>query len=120
MEPAFLLPPGNDALRKVGRGNQQRSIPIRQILGGKTAERSRVAAVAQPLAEVLEAEPAVEVARRVPIKHLKIDPLPAALDSDGGSRVISRRPTPFPRAAVVTNKSSKYTPGRPSQVENLG
>src|SRR5438552_7219210 len=33
---------------------------------------------------MLEAEPAVEAARRVPVEHLKIDPLPAALDSDGG------------------------------------
>jgi hypothetical protein len=30
-----------------------------------------------------DAEPAIEAARRVPVKHLKIDPLPAALDSDG-------------------------------------
>ena len=36
------------------------------------------------------------------------------------SRIISRRPTPFPRAAWVTKRSSRYTPGRPSQVENLG
>src|SRR4051794_10724526 len=33
---------------------------------------------------MLDAEPAVEAARRVPVKHLKIDALPAALDSDGG------------------------------------
>jgi hypothetical protein len=29
-----------------------------QILGGKAAERSRIAAVAQPVAEMLDAEPA--------------------------------------------------------------
>ena len=85
------------------------STPVGQILGGKAAERSRIAAVAQPVAEILDAEPAVEAARRVPVKHLKIDPLPAALDSDGS----------FPRAAWVTKRSSRYTPGRPSQVENL-
>ena len=61
-----------------------RSIPIRQILKRKAVERSRIAAVAQPPAEMLDAEPAVEAARRVPVKHLKIDPLPAALDSDRG------------------------------------
>ena len=59
------------------------STPVGQILGGKAAERSHIAAVAQP-AEMLDAEPAVEAARPVPVKHLKIDPLPAALDSDGG------------------------------------
>ena len=57
--------------------------PVRQILGGKAAERSRITAVAQPVAEMLKAEPAVEPARWVPVKHLKIDPLPAAFDSDG-------------------------------------
>src|SRR5258708_4953187 len=31
---------------------------------------------------MLDAEPAVELAGRVPVKHLKIYPLPAALDSD--------------------------------------
>ena len=36
------------------------------------------------------------------------------------SRIISRRPTLFPRAAWVTKRSSRYTPGRPSQVGNLG
>jgi hypothetical protein len=69
---------------------------------------------------MLYAEPAVEVARRVPLKHQKIDPLPAALDSDGGKAGHSRRPTPFPRAAAATNRSSRYIPGRPSQIENLG
>ena len=67
-----------------GRGNRLGSIPVGQILSGKAAERSRIPAVAQPLPEMLDAEPAVEVARWVPIKHLKIDPLPAALDRDRG------------------------------------
>ena len=67
-----------------GRGNRLGSIPVGQILGGKAAERSRIAAVAQPVAEILDAEPAIEAARRVPVKHLKIDPLPAALDRDRG------------------------------------
>ena len=31
---------------------------------------------------MLDAEPAVELAGRIPVKHLKVDPLPAALDSD--------------------------------------
>src|SRR5260370_40000080 len=31
---------------------------------------------------MLDAEPAVELAGRIPVKHLKIYPLPAALDSD--------------------------------------
>ena len=35
---------------------------VGQILGGKAAERSRIAAVAQPIAEMLDAEPAVEAA----------------------------------------------------------
>src|SRR5580704_10079425 len=67
-----------------GRGNRLGSIPVGQILSGKAAERSRIAAVAQPLPKMLDAEPAIEVARRVPVKHLKIDPLPAALDRDRG------------------------------------
>jgi hypothetical protein len=45
-----------------GEVNQQRSIPVREILGGEPVDRSRIATVAQPLAEMLEAEPAVEVA----------------------------------------------------------
>jgi hypothetical protein len=69
---------------------------------------------------MLDAEPAVEVARRVPVKHRKIDPLPAALDSDGGKAGHSRHPTPFPRAAAATIRSLRYIPGRLSQVENLG
>ena len=69
---------------QAGRGNRPGSIPVEQILGSKAAERSRIAAVAQPLAEMLEAEPVVKAARRVPVKHLEIDPLPAALDSDRG------------------------------------
>ena len=60
------------------------STPVGQFLAGKAAERSSIAAVAQPVAEMLDAEPAVEAARRVPVKHLKIDPLPTALDSNGG------------------------------------
>ena len=48
-------------------GNRLGSIPVGQILGGNSAERSRIAAVAQPLAEMLDAEPAVEIARWVPI-----------------------------------------------------
>ena len=69
-------------LQNAGRDNQLRSIPVRKILKRKAVERSRIAAVAQPFAEMIEAEPTVEVACRVPVKHLKIDPLPAALDSD--------------------------------------
>jgi hypothetical protein len=65
---------------------------------------------------MLDAEPAVEVARRVPVKHRKIDPL----DSDGGKAGHSRHPTPFPRAAAATIRSLRYIPGRLSQVENLG
>jgi hypothetical protein len=57
---------------------------VGQILGGKAAERSYITAVAQPVAEMLETEPVVEAARPVPVKHLKIDPLPVALDSDSG------------------------------------
>jgi hypothetical protein len=55
---------------------------------------------------MLDAEPALKVARRVPVKH------PAALDSDGRKAGHSRRATPFPRAAAATNRSSRYIPGR--------
>ena len=103
-----------------GRGNRLGSIPVGQIPSGKAAERSRIAAVAQPLPKMLDAEPAIEVARRVPVKHLKIDRSQPRSTAIAASRVISRRPTPFPRAARATNRSSRYTPGRPSQVENLG
>src|SRR5947208_13932070 len=69
-----------------------RSIPIRQILKRTAVERSRIAAVAQPFAQMLEAEPTVEVARRVPVKHLKIDPLPAALELSAIQAIATQTP----------------------------
>src|SRR5580693_7006362 len=67
-----------------GRGNRLGSIPVGQVLGGKAVERGRIATLPKPLAKMVEAELAVETARRVPVKHLKIDPLPAALDRNSG------------------------------------
>ena len=54
--------------------------PVRNISKRKAAQGSRIASVAQPFAKMIEAERPVKVARRIPVKHLKIDPLPAALD----------------------------------------
>ena len=88
-----------------------RSIPIRQILKRKAVERSRIAAVAQPFAQMLEAEPTVEVARRVPVKHLKIDPLPAALDSDNGKPGHQPPSDPLSARRLGDKKIFKIHPG---------
>src|SRR5690242_15387661 len=47
-------------------------------------QRRFVAAVAQPVTDMAEAEPLVEASGRVPLQHLKIDAAPAALDGDRG------------------------------------
>ena len=87
------------------------SIPVGQILGGKAAERSRIAAIAQPLTEMLDAEPAVEAARRVPVKHLKIDPLPAALDRDRGKPGHQPPSDPLSARRLGDKKIFKIHPG---------
>src|SRR5271169_4942917 len=79
--------------------------------GGKAAERSRIAAVAQPVAEMLDAEPAVEAARRAPVKHLKIDPLPAALDGDGGKPGHQPPADPLSARRLGDKKIFKIHPG---------
>src|SRR5438105_10194520 len=86
------------------------SIPVGQILGGKAAERSRIAAIAQPLTEMLDAEPAVEAVRRVPVKHLKIDPLPAALDSNGGKPDHQPSSDPLSARRLGDKETFKDTP----------
>src|SRR5438270_522949 len=87
------------------------SAPVGQVLGGKAAKCSHIAAVAQPVAEMLEAEPAVEAARRVPVKHLKIDPLPAALDSDGGKPGHQPPSDPLFASRLGDKKVFKVQPG---------
>src|SRR5207245_1144742 len=47
-------------------------------------ERRLVAAVAQPSAEILHAEPGIKAARRVPVEHVEVNAAPAALDRDRG------------------------------------
>src|SRR5207248_8079555 len=54
------------------------------ILCGQPLQRALVGAVAQPFAEMLRAEPVVELARRVPVEYMEIDAAPAALDRDRG------------------------------------
>src|SRR6516225_7388367 len=68
--------------RGLGRGDQPRSIPIRQILGSEAAKRALVASVAQPLADVRHAKAVVEGTCRVPVEYVEIDAAPAALDGD--------------------------------------
>ena len=87
------------------------STPVGQILGGKTAQRGHIAAVAQPIAEMLDAEPAVEAARWVPVKHLKIDPLPAALDSDNGKPGHQPPSDPLSARRLGDKKIFKIHPG---------
>jgi hypothetical protein len=87
------------------------STPVGQILGGKATERSRIAAVAQPVAEILDAEPAIEAARRVPVKHLKIDPLRAALDSDDSKPDHQPPSDPLSARRLGDKKIFKIHPG---------
>src|SRR6185369_10169887 len=54
------------------------------VLRRQAAEDGLVAAVAQPVADMAEAEALVEAPGRVPVEHLEIDAAPAALDRDGG------------------------------------
>src|SRR5271168_3871106 len=56
-------------------------------------------------------EPAVEAARRVPVKHLKIDPLPAALDSDGGKPGHQPPSDPLSARRLGDKKIFKIHPG---------
>ena len=84
---AVAIPDSPDV--RSGQRGAPRLIGWGQSRSGKSSAASRRSAaasppVAQPRAEMFDAEPAVEVARRVPVKHLKIDPLPAALDRDRG------------------------------------
>ena len=101
---AYVIP-------RAGQGHGLGSAPVGQILGGKAAKCSHIAAVAQPVAEMLHAEPAVEAARRVPVKHLKIDPLPAALDGDGGKPGHQPPSDPLSARRLGDKKIFKIHPG---------
>jgi hypothetical protein len=86
--------------------NLRRANPRRQ--GGGA---SYITAVAQPVAEMLETEPVVEAARRVPAKHLKIDPLPVALDSDSGKPGHQPASDPLSARRVGDKQIFKIHPG---------
>src|SRR5215831_6423768 len=54
------------------------------IFGGQTEQRLLIGAVAEPFADMVDAEPMIKLAGRVPVEHVKIDPAPATLDRDRG------------------------------------
>ena len=96
------------------------STPVGQILGGKTAQRGHIAAVAQPVAEMLDAEPAVEAARWVPVKHLKIDPLPAALNRDRGKAGHQPPSDPLSAHRLGNKQIFEVHPGSPEPSREPG
>src|SRR5205085_12224864 len=81
---------------------------------------SRIAAIAQPLTEMLDAEPAVEAARRVPVKHLKIDPLPAALDRDRGKPGHQPPSDPLSTGRLDNKQIFEIHPGSPEPSREPG
>jgi hypothetical protein len=60
---------------------------------------------------ISSAPPAIEAARRVPVKHLKIDPLPAALDSDGSKPDHQPPSDPLSARRLGDKKIFKIHPG---------
>src|SRR5215472_2309145 len=49
-----------------------------------TAHPRRLGGVAEPFADMADSKPVIELAGRIPVEHVKIDPAPATLDRDRG------------------------------------